>query len=653
MLVEEQIAERRLRARKEGFRIEAQGRTLFGDYQVFSPTSKRTYRVALRGVGLFDNYCACPDYAVNTLGTCKHIEAVLLHARSRFGGKVEKNRYRRNHSTIYLDYREKPRVRIASPAKISTELLALREEFFDSAGFLKPQQMALVAEALARLRSIDEKVVIYGDALEWIERETATAEGLAIEANDLRLLEQGKLPLDNLLKVPLYPFQMRGVLFAVSRGRTILADDMGLGKTIQAIGAAEMLARRRGIRRVLVICPASVKHQWLTEIKRFSDRSAVVIDGSPEQRRALYKSEAFFKIVNYELERQGWLSPVDQQRLLCAIQNLRMICDSTFLFDKETEVSPKLEELKEIIHELVVEEERKVVIFSEWEKMTQQVGALLDKMKIGYVSLHGGIPTRRRGQLIAKFRDNPDLKVFLSTDAGGVGINLQAASAVINVEPPWNPARLEQRIARVHRMGQVRPVLAIHLLTENSIEERVWETIRLKKELFNDLFDGAGSEVSFEKLGRRSMIETLKEIAPDSDSPVFAPEIQKTDGKSNGLDGRDVAAPAPSNGADGTGQALAMLLEAGIKFIETLSQSGRGESAEKPSDVAPSAENQSRSSDAAFGRIARNIEAAISPLIKKEPGTDKAALHIPLPVSLTSARIAQTITAALSRLMAG
>ncbi len=805
MLIEEQIAERRLRAHKEAFKIESQGRGVFGDYQVFSPASKRSYRVALRGVGLFDNYCACPDYAVNALGTCKHIEAVLLHARSRFGGKVEKSRYRRQHSTIYLDYRDQPQVRMATPAKVSAELLALREEFFDGDGILKPNQMDRVAQALARLRNIDEKVVIYGDAIEWVERETAAAEGLAFEAHELRLLDQGKLALDNLLKVPLYPFQMRGVLFAVSRGRTILADDMGLGKTIQAIGAAELLARRRGIGRALVICPASVKHQWLSEIKRFSDRSAVVIDGSPEQRRALYTSDAFFKIVNYELvrrdleyvsallpdlivldeaqrirnwetatartikllrsryalvltgtplenkleelysvvqfvdgrrlgpafrflsehrqvnekgkligyrnldqvrqklapillrrrrdqvlkdlpprtdkifrvplspeqsepygdqqkivaalvrklERQGWLSPVDQQRLLCAIQNLRMICDSTFLFDKETQVSPKLEELKEIVRELVVEEERKVVIFSEWEKMNQQVGLLLDKMKIGYISLHGGIPTRRRGQLIAKFRDNPDLKVFLSTDAGGVGINLQAASAVINVEPPWNPARLEQRIARVHRMGQVRPVLAIHLLTENSIEERVWETIRLKKELFKDLFDGAGTEVSFEKLGRRSMIETLKEIVPDSDSSESATEFQKPGGQSNGRAEREVSTPAPTNGGDGTGQALAMLLEAGIKFLETLGQPGHGESVEKPSDVAPSAAIQSQSSDAAVGRIARNIEAALSPLIKKEPATDQAALHIPLPASLTSERIARTISSALARLMAG
>ncbi len=805
MLIEEQIAERQQRARKESFKIEPPGRGMFGDYQVFSPASKRFYRVALRGVGLFDNYCACPDYAVNTLGTCKHIEAVLLHARSRFGGKLEKRRYRRNHSTIYLDYREQPRIRIVSPANISAELFALRKQFFDDNGFLKANQMARVAQALARLRFLDEKIVIYGDALEWVDRETAAAEGLAFEAHELRLLEQGKLPLDNLLKVPLYPFQMRGVLFAASRGRTILADDMGLGKTIQAIGAAELLARRRGISRVLVICPASVKHQWLTEIERFSDRSAVVIDGSPEQRHTLYNSEAFFKIVNYELvrrdlenvsallpdlivldeaqrirnwetvtartikplrsryalvltgtplenkledlysvvqfvdgrrlgpafrflsehrqinergkligyrnldqvreklapillrrrreqvlndlpprtdkifrvsmspeqsdyygdqqkivaalvrklERQGWLSPVDQQRILCAIQNMRMLCDSTFLYDKETRVSPKLDELREILRELVVEEGRKVVIFSEWEKMNLQVGALLDKMKITYISLHGGVPARRRGQLIARFRDQPDLKVFLSTDAGGMGINLQAASVVINIEPPWNPARLEQRIARVHRMGQLRSVLAIHLLTENSIEERVWETIRVKKELFKDLFDGAGSEVSFEQLGRRSIIESLKAIVPESATPKNDPASQKANDKAGSINGRNTSAPGQTHGGDDTGQALGMLLEAGIKFLETLAQTGREDAIEKSSCTASTPGNQPRSNGNAVERMVRTVEEAISPLIKKESATDNATLNIPLPGSLTSQRIAQALTNALSRLMAG
>lgn len=808
MLIEEQIAQRRLRAQKETFTITPQGRAVFGDYQVFSPSSKRLYRVALRGVGLFDNYCACPDFAVNTLGTCKHIEAVLLHARSRFGRKLDQVRYQRKHATIYLDYRDPPRVRIASPAKVSSDLLALKEEFFDTKDFLTPDRMNHFAQALGRFRALDEKVVIYGDALEWVDREIETAEGLAFEADQLRLLEQGKLPLDRLLKIPLYPFQMCGVLFAACRGRTIVADDMGVGKTIQAIGAAELLARRRGITRALVICPASVKHQWLTEIKRFSDRSAVVIDGSPGQRGLLYNSSAFFKIVNYELvrrdlenvagvlpdlivldeaqrirnwetttartikllrsryalvltgtplenkleelysvvqfvdgrrlgpifrflsehrqvndqgkligyrnldqvreklapillrrrrdqvlkdlpprtdkifrvpmtqeqasyygdqqmvvaalmrklERQGWLSPLDQQRLLCAIQNMRMICDATFLFDKETKISPKMEELREILREVVIEEERKVVVFSEWEKMIRLVGELLDKMKIGYVSLHGSIPTRRRGQLMAKFRDQHDVKVFLSTDAGGVGINLQAASAVINIEPPWNPARLEQRIARVHRMGQSRPVLAVHLLTENSIEERVWETIRLKKALFQGLFDGAGSEVSFEKLGRRTMMETLKEIVPDATSPGTEPEAQQKVRKSTELDRKAPSAEPEPDRTDGAGRALGMLLEAGLKFLENLSLSGGGDFREKPSlaaaaHPAPGAVPGSHGSE--LGQLARNIEAAISPLIKKDSANNLATLQIPLSSSLTAERIAQTITTALSRLLAG
>jgi SNF2 family DNA or RNA helicase len=191
---------------------------------------------------------------------------------------------------------------------------------------------------------------------------------------------------------------------------------------------------------------------------------------------------------------------------------MRMLCNSTFLFDKRTHHSPKLEEFREIIRELTVEENRKVVVFSEYERMTFLVGEELRKMGIGFVSLHGGVPSRKRGALIEAFQSQPNCRVFLSTDAGGVGLNLQAASAVINFEPPWNPARLEQRIGRVHRLGQANPVQVIHFLTENTIEERVWETLHLKKSLFAGVFDSPVSEVSFAKLGRKSVLQQVKEI---------------------------------------------------------------------------------------------------------------------------------------------
>src|ERR1700732_2632945 len=102
------------------------------------------------------------------------------------------------------------------------------------------------------------------------------------------------------------------------------------------------------------------------------------------------------------------------------------------LFDKRTHHPPKLEEFREIIRELTVEENRKVVVFSEYERMTFLAGEELRKMGIGFVSLHGGVPAHKGGELIDEFHPQPNCRVFLSTDAGGVGLNLQVASAVIN-----------------------------------------------------------------------------------------------------------------------------------------------------------------------------------------------------------------------------
>src|SRR5256714_6722693 len=97
-----------------------------------------------------------------------------------------------------------------------------------------------------------------------------------------------------------------------------------------------------------------------------------------------------------------------------------------------------------------------------------------------------------------QFRDDPACRVFLSTDTGGTGLNLQTADTVINLEVPWNPAVLEQRIARVHRMGQHRPVQVFNLVTRDSIEERVLKTVAMKRTLFEGVFAGTADEVGFD-----------------------------------------------------------------------------------------------------------------------------------------------------------
>jgi predicted nucleic acid-binding Zn finger protein len=83
MLIEQQIAERQERAAALPLKIVKRPASgPYGDYTV-KPASGKTYKVAIRGLGLFENYCSCPDFAINTLGTCKHIEALLLKLRHR------------------------------------------------------------------------------------------------------------------------------------------------------------------------------------------------------------------------------------------------------------------------------------------------------------------------------------------------------------------------------------------------------------------------------------------------------------------------------------------------------------------------------------------------------------------------------------------
>jgi superfamily II DNA/RNA helicase len=160
-----------------------------------------------------------------------------------------------------------------------------------------------------------------------------------------------------------------------------------------------------------------------------------------------------------------------------------MSANSTFLVTKEKPgYSSKLERLAELIDEIVAEEGRKVVLFSEWTTMLDQIEPLLGK-RVRFVRLDGSVPQKQRQLLVHEFQTDPSCRFFLTTNAGSLGLNLQAANTVINVDLPWNPAVLEQRIARAHRMGQRQPVQVFVLVTEQTLEENLLQTLNAKRDL--------------------------------------------------------------------------------------------------------------------------------------------------------------------------
>jgi superfamily II DNA or RNA helicase len=448
---------------------------------------------------------------------------------------------------------------------------------------------------------------------------------------------------------------------------------MGLGKTVQAIAACELLARRKGVARVLVVCPASLKAEWEEQVARFTERPAQSVFGPRAQRLHAYRNPQFFTIVNYEqvlpdaedintvlapdivvldeaqriknwqtktarrvkslrspyafvltgtplenridelysivqfldpelmgplfrfnrdfyaldergrpvgyknldelgrkvarvmlrrrksdvegelpgrtvktyfvpmveeqrkhyedyripaarLIHQAQRRPLTQaefERLQQLLACMRMVCDTPAILDPSCRVSPKLEELEKVLADLFEEPERKVIVFSEWERMLELVRELAGEMGIEAAWHTGSVPQERRRAEINRFKKDPACRLFLSTDSGSVGLNLQAASAVVNIDLPWNPARLEQRIARAWRKHQTRSVTVVNLVCENSIEHGILHLIGQKQALADGVLDGKGDLGALKMpSGRAAMIERMQAMMTAAEAAV-------------------------------------------------------------------------------------------------------------------------------------
>jgi SNF2 family DNA or RNA helicase len=228
--------------------------------------------------------------------------------------------------------------------------------------------------------------------------------------------------------------------------------------------------------------------------------------------------------------RKKFLTPFDMQRMQQHLTTMRMVCNSTYLIDEETNISPKLDELEHTLIEKldIKNKDSKVIIFSEWVKSHKIIGQLLRKHNIGFAELNGKVAVKHRGELIRKFEENPDCKVFLSTEAGGAGLNLQVADTLINFELPWNPAKKNQRIGRIDRIGQKSNSLTvINFITRDSIEMKIASGLIVKQNLFEGVLNDSSSldEVDFSEKGRSQFLKQLEEMIGEFETPTEQDEI--------------------------------------------------------------------------------------------------------------------------------
>ncbi len=261
-----------------------------------------------------------------------------------------------------------------------------------------------------------------------------------------------------------------------------------------------------------------------TELPSRSDHKYFVAL-SPSQESSYASHEAqVARLVTIAQKRP--LSQQESEKLQRELAMMRMICDTNFILDPEDRACPKLSELEKILEECRNNTDVKVIIFSEWERMLVLVKELCERMKVGYAWHTGSVPQRRRRAEIQLFKTSPECRVFLSTDSGSTGLNLQNASVVVNCDLPWNPARLEQRIARAWRKHQTRAVTVIHLVSERTIEQRMLETLSVKKALADGILDLRGDlhAIPF-RGGKQAFLARLEQlIAASPKTPPAAPK---------------------------------------------------------------------------------------------------------------------------------
>ena len=254
-----------------------------------------------------------------------------------------------------------------------------------------------------------------------------------------------------------------------------------------------------------------------TELPDRTDRNFFVPLNAEQKARYDDHDAQVARLANIAKRRP--LSQREQEKLLRELAMMRMTCDSNYILDPEDRSCPKLAELEKILDECRANADVKVLVFSEWERMLELVRDLCEKMDLGFAWHTGSVPQRRRRAEINAFKADPNCRVFLSTDSGSTGLNLQNASVVINCDLPWNPAKLEQRIARAWRKHQTRPVTVINLVSENTLEHRMLGTLADKKSLADGVLDLQGDLKAIKlRSGRQAFLAKLEQLV--SSAPV-------------------------------------------------------------------------------------------------------------------------------------
>ena len=295
------------------------------------------------------------------------------------------------------------------------------------------------------------------------------------------------------------------------------------GETGRAIGYRNL---REMHERISSLMLRRRKADVETELPARTDRNLFV--ALTKLQRSAYEDHLDQVARLVAISKKRPLTKEQQDKLMRELNMMRMICDTEAILGAAGADCPKLPEIQGILEDCLAEDGVKVIIFSEWVKMLELIRDWLKKRGLGYAWHTGSVPQQKRRAEIRAFKEDAACRVFLCTESGSAGLNLQVASVVINCDLPWNPAKLEQRIARAWRKHQKRAVTVINLVAENTIEHAMLATLAVKRDLADGVLDLRGNLDTISlKSGGQAFLKRIQHVL--SAVPVEAPADQPGD----------------------------------------------------------------------------------------------------------------------------
>ena len=308
-------------------------------------------------------------------------------------------------------------------------------------------------------------------------------------------------PIENSLSElwSIFDFIMPGYLFNYNKFKNSYEIPIIKDGDMQSMNKLKMMIEPFVLRRV--------KEKVLSELP---DKTITVLNNEMnDEQKKIYLSfvESARKEISEEINEKGLNN--SQIKILALLMRLRQICCHPGLFlQNYSGESSKLNQCIEIVVD-AIKSSHKILLFSGYSSMFGYIEDELKKNGIKFMKLVGQTRVDTRMDLVNKFNEDEDIKVFLiSLKAGGTGLNLISADMVIHYDPWWNLSAENQATDRTYRIGQKRNVQVYKLITKNSIEEKIYNLQEKKAKLVNDML--STNEVFLNRLSKDEIMNLFE-----------------------------------------------------------------------------------------------------------------------------------------------